>query len=88
MASGMTAVKMAISLPEEAVQRVRNAVRAGRAPSASAFIAQAIAQQTTRDELRAMLAEMLVASGGPASAAETREIDRELGVRPRRRVRG
>lgn len=78
----MTAVKIAISLPEEAVRRVRDAVRSGRAPSASAFIAQAIAHETTRDELRAMLGEMLEETGGPATPAEKREIDRELGIRP------
>jgi hypothetical protein len=85
MPSGMTAVKIAISLPEETVERVRRAVRTGTAAIASAFIAEAIDQRVSRDDLRKMLAEMLEESGGPLTASEKRQIDREL--RPRRPAR-
>ncbi len=86
-AVGMTVAKIAISLPPHALARARRAVRSGEAPSVSVFIARAIEQQTSREDLRRMLGGMLEETGGPVSAAEKREIDRELGVAPRSRAR-
>ena len=83
----MTAAKIAISLPDHALARARRAVQSGEAASVSAFIARAIEQQTSREDLRDMLAGMLAETGGPVTAKEKREIDRELGVPPRRRAR-
>ena len=77
----MRAVRIAITLPEEAIRRVREAVRTGRARSASAFIAQAIERQTVRDQLQELLGEMREETGGP----ETRAGDGEFGVRARPR---
>lgn len=80
----MTAVKIAISLPEDAVARAREAVRRGRAPSVSAYVAAAIRERVTRDDLAEMLGEMLEESGGPLTAKEQKRIDAELGRSPRR----
>jgi Arc/MetJ-type ribon-helix-helix transcriptional regulator len=87
MLVGMTTTKIAISLPEDAVLRVREAVRSGRAASVSAYIAEAIRERVTRDDLAGMLDAMLAETGGPLTARERRSIDAELGVtrrRPRR----
>ena len=88
MFSGMTVTKIAISLPEDAVARVREAVRKGRAASASAYIADAIRERVTRDDLAGMLDEMLSETGGPLTARERRSLDAELGVTERRARRG
>ena len=87
MLSGMTAVKIAISLPEDAVARVRQAVRTGRAAPARAYPAPAIRQRVTPDDLAEMLSGMLDETGGPLSLSEQRRIDAELGVTRRRRPR-
>lgn len=84
----MTAVrKIAISLPSRAAEDVRRAVRDGRAPSVSAYIASAIEEKTKLDDLAALLAEMLEESGGPLTAAERRSADRLLARSPRVRRR-
>ena len=82
---GERSVKIAISLPEDTVARVRQAVRSGRAASASAYIAEAIRERVTRDDLADMLSGMLQETGGPLSAQERRHIDRELGTKRGRR---
>ncbi len=56
-------------------------VRAGRAPSVSAYVAGALAERTKPDELDALLAEMLTESGGPMTDAERDMIDRAAGWR-------
>ena len=66
----MTATKIAISLPAPAVERARAAVRSGRAPSVSAYIASALEEKAKLDDLASLLDEMLAETGGPLSAAE------------------
>jgi antitoxin ParD1/3/4 len=70
--------KIAISLPLRAAERVRRAVREGRAPSASAYIAAALEARYSREETIAMLHEMLEESGGPPTAEEGRWVTRAL----------
>ncbi len=77
-----TSEKIAISLPRRLAQRAQRAVRQGRAPSVSAYVASALEEKVKLDELSTLLDEMLAESGGPLSAAERRAADRELGIRP------
>jgi antitoxin ParD1/3/4 len=79
--------KIAISLPVRAAENVRRAVRQGQAPSVSAYIAAAIEEKAGKESLRALLAELLEESGGPATRAERDAADRLLGFKPTRRRR-
>jgi Arc/MetJ-type ribon-helix-helix transcriptional regulator len=76
MIRGMTSAKVAISLPKEVLARARAAVRRGEAASLSAYVSKAIEEKTTDDDLMKMLDEMLEESGGPATPAERRWLDR------------
>lgn len=84
--SGMTAAKIAISLPAPVVERARAAVKEGRAASVSAYIAAALEEQAKLEDLAGLLDEMLEESGGPLTAAEKAAADRALGPRRRARV--
>jgi Arc/MetJ-type ribon-helix-helix transcriptional regulator len=80
--------KIAISLPLQAAENVRRAVKQGRAASVSAYIAAAIDEKAKTENLATMLAEMLAETGGPLSPAERRAADRRLGgALPKRRVK-
>ena len=81
----MTVYKITISLPSRAAEHVKRAVKSGRAPSASAYIAEAIEQKATSGRLDEMLEEMLERTGGPLTAAEIRQADRLLGITPAQR---
>ncbi len=84
----MTATtKIAISLPHAVAERARRAVKAGHAPSISAYVAAALDERTKLDDLSDLLDEMLSETGGPLTAAERRTADQALGVRPARRRR-
>jgi Arc/MetJ-type ribon-helix-helix transcriptional regulator len=84
----MTTEKIAITVPREVLLAARRAVRAGRAPSLSAYISTALSQQTARDDLEALLDEMLRESGGPLTGAELRDAERALRLgAPARRPR-
>ena len=80
MIHGMTTTKIAVSLPSGLVQRVRRAVRSGRSASVSAYIASAVQEKATLEDLAALLREMLAESGGPLTAAERHQADEALGV--------
>jgi len=71
--------KIAVTLPQELVVRARAAVRQNRAASVSAYVAAAMREKTDRDELAALLDELLAATGGPLTASERREADAALG---------
>lgn len=66
----MTTEKIAVSLPAALVKRAKRIVRAGGAPSMSAYVAAALEQKTTTDELTALLDEMLEETGGPLTPEE------------------
>jgi Arc/MetJ-type ribon-helix-helix transcriptional regulator len=84
----MTMEKIAVSLPRPLLSSARRAVRAGRAPNVSAYVAAALEQKTKLDDLDSLLSEMLTETGGPLTAAERRRFDRELGVQPTRALPG
>jgi Arc/MetJ-type ribon-helix-helix transcriptional regulator len=77
--------KIAVSLPWRAAESARRAVRRGRAPSVSAYVAAAIEDKAKLDELASLLDELLEASGGPLTVAEQRSADRALGITRRKR---
>jgi Arc/MetJ-type ribon-helix-helix transcriptional regulator len=77
--------KIAISLPLRAAETARNAVKAGRATSVSAYIAEAVEQHGKQEDLAAVLDEMLAETGGSLTDAERRAADRALGYKPRKR---
>lgn len=81
--------KIAVSLPTQAVESARRAVRRGQATSVSAYIAGAIEEKAKLHDLASLLDEMLAASGGPLTAAEQRAADRALGIpaKTRRKAR-
>lgn len=81
--AGIRYEKIAISLPSRAAESVRRAVKYGRSPSVSAYIASAIEEKTSRESLIEMLEDMLEESGGPATPAEKRWVDWHLA--PKRR---
>lgn len=84
MIDGMTTRKIAVSLPAGLVEAANEAVRSGRAASVSAYVAAALADKVLRDDLAAMLDEMLAETGGPLTASERRRADKILSRRPGR----
>ena len=62
---GMTAAKIAITLPEEQVARVRRAVHAGLADSVSGYIARALSEQERRESLKAIVRDLIADYGEP-----------------------
>jgi Arc/MetJ-type ribon-helix-helix transcriptional regulator len=80
MMSGMTRKeKIAVSLPAHLVRAAKDAVRRGRAPNVSAYVADALADKAMNDDLASLLEEMLAETGGPLTKKEIREADRILG---------
>lgn len=80
MILGMTAKsKIAVSLPAELVEQAQRAVAEGRAPSVSAYVADALEEKGKLDALAALLEEMLAETGGPLTDSEAAEADRALG---------
>ena len=79
--------KIAITLPLRAAENVRKAVRAGKAPSVSAYIAAAVEEKASKETWRALMDDMLAETGGPLTAAERRDADRALGIKPPRTPR-
>lgn len=72
--------KIAISLPDAEVEAARRAVAAGRAPSVSAYIAEAIARRERQDSLTELLDDLDRELGEPA-AADYAWADKALGLR-------
>ncbi|MGH7283838.1 MAG: toxin-antitoxin system antitoxin subunit [Polyangiaceae bacterium] len=80
----MTTAKIAVSMPREVLKSAKRAVRAGHAPTLSAYVSEAVRQKTELDDLAELLDEMLAETGGPLTAAEKRRADAALGLRPRK----
>ena len=89
MIGGMTKAKIAVTLPPALVARAQDAVREGRAPSISAYVASALEEKVKLDDLQVMLDEMLAETGGPLTADERAAADAALGMatarKPKRR---
>ena len=62
---GMTTSKIAISLPEEQLERVQREVRAGRADSVSGYITRVLTEQERRESLRDLLSDLIAEHGKP-----------------------
>jgi Arc/MetJ-type ribon-helix-helix transcriptional regulator len=78
--------KIAVSLPPRLVRAAKSAVRRGRAPNVSAYVADALSEKVMLDDLSALLAEMLAETGGPLTKSERQAADRVLrGTRKTRR---
>jgi antitoxin ParD1/3/4 len=78
MIVGMSTERITVSLPADLVADVRQLVAAGQAPSVSAYVAEALRQKVTREDVLAMLDDILADSGGPLGPEELAEIDAEL----------
>ncbi len=68
--SGMTAAKIAITLPRAQLAEVQLAVRDGRADSVSGYISRAVARQAREDSLAALLDDLTKEHGKPSRKAE------------------
>jgi Arc/MetJ-type ribon-helix-helix transcriptional regulator len=80
MMVGMTRkAKVAVTLPGELLEAVKEAVAAGHAPNVSAYVTGALEERAKLDALDDLLDEMLEETGGPLTAAERAEIDRRAG---------
>ncbi|MCI0344362.1 MAG: toxin-antitoxin system antitoxin subunit [Chloroflexi bacterium] len=79
--------KIAVSVPRASLDRVRRAVKEGRAASVSAYVSAAIEERAKLDDLADLLAQMLAATGGPLTPAERRAADQALDITPRRKRR-
>ena len=75
----MTRTKIAVSLHTELVDQAKRAVTDGRADSVSAYVAEAIEEKRTNEDLAALLVEMLAETGGPLTPEEQATADRALG---------
>ncbi len=80
MITGMTASKIAVSLPAPLLGRVRNAVARGEAESVSAYVAAALEQKTKLDDLAVMLSALIEETGGAMTDAEREDADEKLDV--------
>jgi Arc/MetJ-type ribon-helix-helix transcriptional regulator len=69
--------KIAVSLPDELVEAARAAVRDGRAPSVSAYVADAMADKARRTSLGELLDD-LDRLHGPVPEDVMVVVDREL----------
>jgi Arc/MetJ-type ribon-helix-helix transcriptional regulator len=83
----MTRAKIAISLPRPLLATAQRAVKDGYAESVSAYVAAAIEEKAKLDDLRGLLDELLLETGGPLTAAERTEAERMVGLKPRRKRR-
>lgn len=61
----MTAAKIAITLPEQQLARVRRAGRAGRADSVSGYIARVWGEHERHESLQALVRDMIAEHGKP-----------------------
>jgi len=61
----MTAAKIAITLPEEQLARVRLAVSSGQAESVSGYIAQVLEEHEQRESLQKLLEDLIAEHGAP-----------------------
>ena len=82
----MATKKVTVTLDEAHVERIRSLVEAGKAPSVSGFVQNAVG--IALDDVAgwgAMLAEALQTTGGPLSEDEQAWADEILGLTKRRK---
>jgi len=73
-----TRAKIAVSLPAELVAQAHRAVAEGRATSVSAYVAEALEEKSTLDDLASLLAEMFAETRQSLTAEERAAADRAL----------
>ena len=66
--------KIAVSLPDQTLERAQTAVKRGKAPNVSNYIAQLIDQQSATETFEEMISDWLRESG--ATAKEIRAAER------------
>lgn len=74
----MTVTKVTVSLDPAVIDRAKRDVAAGRAKSLSAWLNEAARAQVEREDLEAVLAQLLDETGGPPSQAELADAERRL----------
>lgn len=67
---GMTAAKIAITLPRAQLAEVQLAVREGRADSVSGYISRAVARQAREESLAVLLDDLTKQHGKPSRKAQ------------------
>ena len=60
--------KITVSLPDEQVQAAKLAVAQGRASSVSALVSAALAEELQREDLGALVADIIAQDGPPSEA--------------------
>lgn len=71
--------RITVSLPGDLVDAANEAVRAGRAASVSAYVAEALAEKAGRENLEDFLADWRE-QVGPPSPEETEWVEQALGL--------
>ena len=66
----MTKAKIAITLPEEQLARVKQAVQRGDAGSVSAYIVQALSEKEQVESLSALVDQLIAEHGEPSRRAK------------------
>jgi hypothetical protein len=61
----MTTTKIAITLPEEQLEKVHGAIRAGRADSVSGYISQVLEEQHRHESLQELVRDLIAQHGKP-----------------------
>jgi Arc/MetJ-type ribon-helix-helix transcriptional regulator len=85
--------KIAISLPDECLRKAREAVKAGKAPNVSNYIAHLIEDASASESFDDMMATWLADSGASdeeirAAEQESREAFRHAGLARKRALHG
>jgi Arc/MetJ-type ribon-helix-helix transcriptional regulator len=88
MINGMTRAKIAITIPEDLLAQVKEAVARGEARSVSAYITDAVAMRGGKNGLRAFLDSMFEEFGEPTPEeyAWADEQLRRMGLEPPKRT--
>jgi len=80
----MTVTKVTVSLDPAVADRAKQDVAAGKAKSLSSWLNEAARAHVEREDLGAVLAELLDETGGPPSVAEVAEARTRLAAADRR----
>jgi Arc/MetJ-type ribon-helix-helix transcriptional regulator len=79
--------RITVSLPDHLVDAAVIAVESGQAASVSAYVAQALAERSDREDIAALLADWR-AEVGPPTVDETEWAERALGLQECSKRRG
>lgn len=80
----MTVMKVTVSLDPAVADRAKQDVAAGKAKSLSSWLNEAARAHVEREDLEAVLAELLNETGGPLSGTEVAEAKTRLAAADRR----